>query len=220
MASQKQIEANRRNAQKSTGPCTSEGRARASMNALRHGLTAAAVVLEKEDQGAYQAIREQLFRDYAPVDNVECMLVNQLVAAYWRTIRSRRIEKAILDGAEADILDAFNSHFQTYFRYDAAISRDYHRALRALERAQQTRAREERRAGAQPEAAASAEPVHAVRPEPAEPEAQSDEIGFVSHGPKPHLAIVARGAAVVSELPQVSNFTPVDAIPDGGLSSH
>src|SRR3984893_13113796 len=39
MASEKQIAANRANAQKSTGPRTAAGRLKSSRNALRHGLS-------------------------------------------------------------------------------------------------------------------------------------------------------------------------------------
>ena len=170
MATPKQIEANRLNALKSTGPKTPDGRARTSLNAVRHGLTAQTVVLTKEDPAAYVAIREALMDAYNPVGAAELMLVNQLAAAYWRTIRSRRIEKAILDQAPDEILDTFNSHFQTYFRYDSAISRDYYRALAALDRAQENRRRDERRKPNKSEA----------QPDP-EPAAADQENGFVSH---------------------------------------
>ena len=48
MASPAQLAANRRNAQKSTGPRTAEGKKRASLNALKHGMTAKTVVLPHE----------------------------------------------------------------------------------------------------------------------------------------------------------------------------
>ena len=49
MASQKQIEANRRNAQRSTGPASELGKAVAKFNALKHGMTADTAVLPYED---------------------------------------------------------------------------------------------------------------------------------------------------------------------------
>jgi hypothetical protein len=66
MASQKQIDANRRNAQKSTGPITEAGKAVAKFNALRHGMTAESAVLPYEDHLAYAMLREALLSHYAP----------------------------------------------------------------------------------------------------------------------------------------------------------
>ena len=57
MASKKQIEANRRNAKKSTGPKTEEGKAKSSLNSLKHGLTSQRVWLDEEEE---QEFRESM----------------------------------------------------------------------------------------------------------------------------------------------------------------
>src|SRR6516225_5223709 len=60
MTSLKQIEANRRNAAKSTGPTTADGKQRSRRNAMRHGLTAEAVIGALEDADDYRARAEVL----------------------------------------------------------------------------------------------------------------------------------------------------------------
>ena len=57
MTSKKQIEANRRNAKKSTGPKTEEGKAKSSMNALKHGLTSQRVWLNEEEKKDFHGFR-------------------------------------------------------------------------------------------------------------------------------------------------------------------
>ena len=57
MTSLRQIESNRRNAQKSTGPKTQDGKRRASQNAVRHGLTAETVVAPLEDPADYRGLK-------------------------------------------------------------------------------------------------------------------------------------------------------------------
>jgi hypothetical protein len=61
-----QIEANRRNAQQSTGPRSDLGKQKFSLNALRHGLTARVVVLPTEDFTAYQRFSAEFLADLAP----------------------------------------------------------------------------------------------------------------------------------------------------------
>ena len=80
MTSQKQIEANRRNAQKSTGPNSPAGRARSKLNALKHGLTAEQVVITGEDPAAFEALRDDLYAHYQPADPVAEHLVEQVAA--------------------------------------------------------------------------------------------------------------------------------------------
>ena len=79
MATQKQIEANRRNAQKSTGPKTEQGKAKSKFNALKHGMTAEVAVLPHEDKVSYEELRQATIESYQPANGVELMLV-ELVA--------------------------------------------------------------------------------------------------------------------------------------------
>ena len=66
MASEKQIEANRRNSRKSSGPKTAKGKARVRLNAIKHGLTAATVVLPGEDPAVLEARVEAWKDDLRP----------------------------------------------------------------------------------------------------------------------------------------------------------
>jgi len=96
MAALKQIDANRRNAKKSTGPKTPEGKATSSRNALKHGLLSRLsrdVVLPNEDpDGQFPVLCEELLLDWDPQSATECLLVEDLVAVTWRLRRCRRIE--------------------------------------------------------------------------------------------------------------------------------
>src|SRR5207247_2221913 len=67
MISQKKLEANRRNAQKSTGPKTEEGKAKSSQNGLTHGLTSRKCpILPGENEEEYRELQDALTRDLRP----------------------------------------------------------------------------------------------------------------------------------------------------------
>jgi len=110
MASVAQIQANRLNARKSTGPRTTAGKERASRNALKHGLLAREAVIRGEDPEEFELYREQMLEDLAPAGAVEAMLAERVVGLSWRLRRAERLQNAAftaLDDAEpTPLLDA------------------------------------------------------------------------------------------------------------------
>lgn len=95
MTSDKQTQANRRNALKSTGPTTPEGKAAASQNALTHGLLSRAVLLPGEDEAALAELSGRLRDELRPVGELEGLLVERVIAAAWRLRRLGRVEAGI-----------------------------------------------------------------------------------------------------------------------------
>ncbi len=95
MTSEKQIQANQRNARKSTGPKTSEGKAAARYNATKHGLLAEEVLIPGEDEAHLADLGERLRDELQPVGELENMLMDRIIAAYWRLRRVGRVEASI-----------------------------------------------------------------------------------------------------------------------------
>ncbi|HEY1206424.1 MAG: hypothetical protein ABSH46_10895 [Bryobacteraceae bacterium] len=92
MPSDRQIKANQENARLSTGPRTPEGKARSSLNAVRHGLLARDAVLPEEDRAAHLDLLAALEEEYQPDGPTQTFLVQQLASAQWRLQRFVRIE--------------------------------------------------------------------------------------------------------------------------------
>src|SRR3974390_2935200 len=97
MSSLKQIVANRRNALKSTGPTTEEGKEHSRCNAVRHGLTAETVIADLEDAEDYQAFEAAVIADYDAQTAVERELVLRLASVLWRLRRASGIESGIFE---------------------------------------------------------------------------------------------------------------------------
>jgi hypothetical protein len=91
-----QLEANRRNAEQSTGPRTEAGKRTSSLNALRHGLTARVVVLPTEDLAAYKSFSEEFLADLAPETFAERQCAQTIIDTQWRLNRVRSIEDGML----------------------------------------------------------------------------------------------------------------------------
>ena len=97
MATQAQIIANRRNAQKSTGPRTTRGKAAVSQNAVKHGLSTHQTVIASESQAEFDLYRRQFFDELAPQTPVESMLADRIVTLSWRLKRVGRFQNQTID---------------------------------------------------------------------------------------------------------------------------
>jgi hypothetical protein len=111
MTSFRQWQANRRNARKSTGPTTPEGKERSRCNSVRHGLTAETVIGALEDAEDYKAFEAAIIADYDAQSAVERELVLRLASALWRLRRATAMETGLFD-IEADHLIAAGTAFR------------------------------------------------------------------------------------------------------------
>jgi hypothetical protein len=144
MIAEKKIEANRRNAKKSSGPRTKLGKAVSRMNAMKHGLTAEQVILDGESAKQFKALRRDLFEALDPADAIEAELVQAIVMDQWRLRRHYRAEASLFTelGGRESLGGAFQAGPQsvaTLIRYHAGIERSIHRNIAALERCQARR---------------------------------------------------------------------------------
>src|SRR5580704_4702642 len=92
MVTEKQLEANRRNAGKSTGPRTAEGKSNSSRNNLRHGLTGQISLLPTEDREAHDGFCNELIDSFNAETPMEAQLAHSIAEDSWRLNRARAIE--------------------------------------------------------------------------------------------------------------------------------
>jgi hypothetical protein len=120
MPSPAQYAANRLNAEKSKGPASPQGKARSSMNALRHGLTARVVVLPDEDMDAYRAFSKEIVDSLDAQTPVERQFAQTVADNQWRINRIRSIEDGMLG----------MGHFEAAGNFDCPTS-EIHSAMTA-----------------------------------------------------------------------------------------
>jgi hypothetical protein len=111
----RQIEANRRNALRSTGPTTEDGKRRSRQNAVRHGLSAETVVEIVEDVDDYRGFEAAIIADYDARTAVERELVLRLASLLWRLRRATMIETELLR-IQAEVLRDRRSHLALKLR--------------------------------------------------------------------------------------------------------
>jgi hypothetical protein len=110
MTSIKQIEANRRNSLKSTGPKTDAGKQTSRCNAVRHGLTAETVIGALEDAEDYKAFELAITSDYDAQSAVERELVLRLASLLWRLRRATTIETGLFEIQPDHLSDFRKTH--------------------------------------------------------------------------------------------------------------
>jgi len=157
MPSDRQLAANKKNAQKSTGPKTPEGRAAVRLNGVKHGLTAKTLVLPGESESDFESLLDSFEAEHRPATPTEEALVRQMTMAQWRLRRLYQVEAgffrlALIDAAE-DAEDKYeslddagrlayiverdsgsSSTRENLSRIEARLERSFYKALRELQR--------------------------------------------------------------------------------------
>jgi hypothetical protein len=195
MASHRQIEANRLNAQKSTGPRSPEGKSRSSMNALKSGIDANSQVIRGELFTDLEALKTEYYGRFHPTTPETRMLVDALIDAEWLLRRFRAVETHLWEHGAKNSLPPISTivlgqafivncgEFARLQRRVDSAHRNYRNALHELERlqAEQIQAEEAQAEEAQAEEARHPDP----EPAAASPRNQS---GRPSNGFVPQTA--------------------------------
>jgi hypothetical protein len=92
MASAAQINANRANAENSTGPTSESGKARSSRNALKHGLTSKDLFVPPGAEAEFEEFDEHLGEALSPEGPRQLLVYNHVLSAAWRLLRCDRAE--------------------------------------------------------------------------------------------------------------------------------
>ena len=129
-------ESNRRNAQLSTGPRTTEGKRRSSQNAFRHGLYSKQLVTPDECAAELDELRATLRREHAPASTTEEILVDDLAQHFWRLRRFREMEARVWQ-PDSNLFTP--ATLALLARHLASAERSFFRTLAALTKLQQAR---------------------------------------------------------------------------------
>jgi hypothetical protein len=161
MASIKQIEANRRNARKSTGARTPEGKAITRMNAKRDGFTGQITTLSDEDRPIFENFKAQFIADLQPKTTMELSLATSIAWDTWRLNHLREVEmnmyalgtedpETVIDCDEVQVHTAMadattfakeSSKFALMSIYEQRLNRSIHKNLQTLRELQTERKR-------------------------------------------------------------------------------
>jgi hypothetical protein len=138
MPTEAQINANRLNAQKSTGPTSLAGKAASSLNALKSGIDAWSHIIPGEDPAELEALTAAFLLHFHPSDPNQLALVDTLISTEWIQRRLRRIE-AQLWNYRVECLDKNLSHadfIDASIQHNSPLGHAFHDALDPFTRIQ------------------------------------------------------------------------------------
>jgi hypothetical protein len=131
--SQSRIDANRENAQHSTGPKTEEGKKISSLNALRNGFNSPVDVLPHEDMQAYLGLGKEFTETWQPKGAYEVRLVQTMTSQHWRMQRCASIENAMFALGHASFGDKIPDPEDAAIHATLTAARSFTENPRALE---------------------------------------------------------------------------------------
>ena len=161
MSTSRQVAANRRNALKSTGPRSDEGKTTAARNAVKHGLTASHPLILGEDVEEFTAFVEGMLADLDPQGTWESFLAERIIASAWRQRRVLSIEAGLHLSEQSDRQDPkamghafshdalYTNSFSKLMRYDICLDRARRNSFQDLADAQSRRWAQEEAEGKQ-----------------------------------------------------------------------
>jgi hypothetical protein len=137
MSTTAQVIANQSNAQQSTGPTTSEGKARTSQNATKLGLFSTTAFIPPDEREIYDDLAISYLKDLSPKSAIEDSLSDEIIQAAWRLRRCAMVEiRQLTDDDDPADLDRLQASID---RARATAQRAYHRSLAELRRVQSER---------------------------------------------------------------------------------
>lgn len=105
--SQKQLEANRENS-KLGGVKTTEGKEISKMNAIKHGLLSSQILIKEEDLNSFTLLSDNLINQLNPSNQLEALLVDRVVAGFWRLRALLKIESNLMNLQSYDTTNEVN----------------------------------------------------------------------------------------------------------------
>jgi hypothetical protein len=132
--SEKQLEANRQNAQLG-GVKTEEGKTISKYNAVKHGLLSDKVLFGNENKAELDELKEKIKNDLRPCSEMELLLADRITANFWRLRRTMEVEKKDTLSSSGGLM----YQPEKVFRYEIMLERGIYKALHELQRLQASR---------------------------------------------------------------------------------
>jgi hypothetical protein len=157
MSTKEQISANRKNAKKSTGPKTTQGKETSSQNATKHGFFAQQDVIKHESQADYDILRGEILQDLNPIGTMQRILAERIISLTWRLERTVRMHNQTIDvrlkreRSDCDLAlgRMANNDFVNYrvldklIMYERRIENSLYKTMREMKKLQKEKAKNE-----------------------------------------------------------------------------